>query len=98
MHVILKDIEGGGRRRREKVLSDGLTMCHSVEPVVEKVKSNEGKPPGQRRVPGQVGQPVVLVEPSIRGHFKGTDDQSAELHHDAGCKRVDRIIDPGKRL
>ena len=44
-------------------------MCSSMEPVIEKIYSNETKVPGPRRVPWQFHQVEVVINEHIKNKF-----------------------------
>ena len=44
-------------------------MCSSMEPVIEKIYSDETKVPGPRRVPWQFHQVKVVINEHIKNKF-----------------------------
>lgn len=50
-------------------LTQHLTMCSSMEPIIEKIYSNETKVPCSRRVPWQFHQVEIVINEHINNKF-----------------------------
>lgn len=56
----------------------GPTVGKAVQPVVAQVDGQEGEPPGPRRVPRQLQQPVVVPHVDVRGQFDASHEHPGQ--------------------
>lgn len=54
------------------------TVSKTVDPVVAKVHSQEGEPPGPGRVPGQLHQAVVVPHMHVSAQLTASHQQAVE--------------------
>merc|ERR1719249_8046 len=70
-------------------------MTCTVEPVISKVNEDRSEDPSPRRVPGEVKQSVVCVNPGIGGETSRLAEKSDHSHEEStryACDAVGNIV------